>query len=207
MRKQRVEHKLNRVNREEFAFLCQSLPMLGRNRSQPALFQVVDVEALVPANHLLRKINRVLDLSFVREAVAKCYSATQGRPSIDPELALRMMLLGRLYDLGDRELCDEIGMHVGMRWFCGLNLQDPVPDHSTLSRLRNERWAGSGVFERTFDEVVKQCALAGLVSGRHLSIDGSKVRAEASMKSLRPIVERCVWFVYFTPCPLQAPFA
>jgi len=163
--------------------------MLGRNRSQPALFQVVDVEALVPANHRLRKINAVLDLSFVREAVAECYSATRGRPSIDPELALRMMLLGRLYNLGDRELCDEIGMHVGMRWFCGLNLQDPVPDHSTLSKLRNERWAASGLFERLFDEVVKQCALAGLVSGRHVSIDGSEVRAEASMKSLQPIVE------------------
>lgn len=161
--------------------------MLGKNKSQPALFQVVDIEALVPANHRLRKINAVLDLSFVREAVAECYSASRGRPSIDPELALRMMLLGRLYDLGDRELCDEIGMHVGMRWFCGLNLDDPVPDHSTLSRLKNERWSQSGLFQRLFDEVVRQCAAAGLVSGRHVSVDGSEVRANASMKSLQPI--------------------
>lgn len=161
--------------------------MLGKNKSQPALFQMVDVEALVPANHRLRKINAVLDLSFVREAVAECYSASRGRPSIDPELALRMMLLGRLYDLGDRELCDEIGMHVGMRWFCGLNLDDPVPDHSTLSRLKNERWSQSGLFQRLFDEVVRQCAAAGLVSGRHVSADGSEVRANASMKSLQRI--------------------
>ena len=147
--------------------------MLGKNQSQPALFQVVDIEALVPPNHRLRKIDAVLDLSFVREAVAECYSASRGRPSIDPELALRMMLLGRLYNLGDRELCDEIGMHVGMRWFCRLNLQDPVPDHSTLSRLKNERWSGSGLFQRLFDEVVRQCAEAGLVSGRHVSVDGS----------------------------------
>ena len=164
--------------------------MLGKNQSQPALFQVVDVEALVPANHRLRKIDAVLDLSFVREAVAECYSASRGRPSIDPELALRMMLLGRLYNLGDRELCDEIGMHVGMRWFCGLNLQDPVPDHSTLSRLRNERWSQSGLFQRLFDEVVRQCAEAGLVSGRHVSVDGSQVQANASMKSLQPIEGR-----------------
>ena len=161
--------------------------MLGKNQSQPALFQVVDIEALVPPNHRLRKIDAVLDLSFVREAVAECYSASRGRPSIDPELALRMMLLGRLYNLGDRELCDEIGMHVGMRWFCRLNLQDPVPDHSTLSRLKNERWSGSGLFQRLFDEVVRQCAEAGLVSGRHVSVDGSEVRANASMKSLQPI--------------------
>jgi transposase len=163
--------------------------MLGRNRSEPALFQYVSVEELVPKNHFLRKVDAVLDLSFVREAVAECYSASRGRPSVDPELALRMMLLGRLYDVGDRELCDEIGMHVGMRWFCGMNLHDPVPDHSTLSKLKNERWAESGVFQRLFDEVIRQCSEAGLVSGRHLSGDGTQVRANASMQSLAPIIE------------------
>jgi len=158
--------------------------MLGRNPSEPSLFQTVDVDSLVPANHQLRKIDAVLDLRFVPEVVAECYSANRGRPSIDPELALRMMLLGVLYDLSDRELCDEIQMHAGMRWFCGLNFHDPVPDHSTLSRLRNERWSGSGLFERLMDEVIGQCSEAGLVSGRHLSVDGTEVRADASVKSL-----------------------
>jgi transposase len=158
--------------------------MLGRNPSEPTLFQMVDVESLVPASHQLRKIDAVLDLSFVPEVVAECYSANRGRPSIDPELALRMILLGVLYDLSDRELCDEIQMHAGMRWFCGLNFHDPVPDHSTLSRLRNERWSGSGLLERLMDEVIRQCAKAGLVSGRHLSVDGTEVQADASMKSL-----------------------
>jgi transposase len=153
------------------------------------LFQYVDVEALVPKNHLLRKIDAVLDLSFVREAVAECYSASLGRPSVDPELALRMMLLGRVYSLSGRRLCDEIGMHVGMRWFCGLNLHDPVPDHSTLSKLKNERWMESGLFERLFDRVVRQCSKAGLVSGRHLSGDGTQLRADASMQSLEAIIE------------------
>jgi transposase len=161
--------------------------MLGRNQSEPALFQYVNVEELVPKKHFLRKVDAVLDLSFVREAVAECYSASRGRPSVDPELALRMMLLGRLYDLGDREVCDEIGMHVGMRWFCGMNLHDPVPDHSTLSKLKNERWAESGLFQRLFDEVIRQCSEAGLVSGRHLSGDGTQVRADASMQSLAMI--------------------
>lgn len=163
--------------------------MLGRHQSEPALFQYVNVEALVPKNHFLRKVDAVLDLSFVRAAVAECYSASRGRPSVDPELALRMMLLGRLYELGDREVCDEIGMHVGMRWFCGMNLHDPVPDHSTLSKLKNERWAESGLFERLFDKVILQCSEAGLVSGRHLSGDGTQVRADASMQSLEPIIE------------------
>lgn len=163
--------------------------MLGRHCSEPMLFQYVNVEALVPKNHLLRKVDAVLDLSFVREAVTACYSATRGRPSIDPELALRMMLLGHLYDIGDRELCNEIGMHVGMRWFLGLNLHDPVPDHSTLSKLKNERWAESGLFQRLFDQVIRQCSEAGLVSGRHLSGDGTQVRADASMQSLEPIIE------------------
>src|SRR3712207_1324479 len=109
--------------------------MLGRNRSQPMLFQMVDVESLVPAHHRLRKIDAVLDLSGLREAVAPYYSAL-GRSSIDPELAIRMLLLSKLCDLSERELCDEVTMHAGFRWFCRLNLHDDVPDHSTLSKLK-----------------------------------------------------------------------
>ena len=164
--------------------------MLGRNESEPALFQMVNLEVLVPPGHRLRKIDAVLDLSFVREAVEACYKAGRGRPSVDPELVLRMMLLGVLYDLPDRELCDEIAMHAGFRWFCRLNFHDPVPDHSTLSRLRNERWAESGIWEKLRDEVLRQCRDAGLLSGRHLSADGTQVEANASMKSLRPIGPR-----------------
>lgn len=159
--------------------------MLGRNTTEPSLFQMVDLEALVPVNHRLRKVDAVLDLSFVHEAVAACYAAGKGRPGIDPELALRMMLLGVLYDLSDRELCDELAMHAGFRWFCRLNFHDAVPDHSTLSRLRNERWAESGLWERLRDEVLGQCAAAGLISGKHLSLDGTQMEADASMKSLR----------------------
>ena len=160
--------------------------MLSRNSSKPALFQMVDMESLVPTDHVLRKIDSVLDLSFVPDAVAECYSTKRGRPSIDPELALRMMLLGELYDLSDRELCTEMQMHAGMRWFCGQNFHDPVPDHSTLSRLRNERWAESGLFDQLMDEVLRQCCEVGLVSGRHLSVDGTEVRADVSMKSFQP---------------------
>ena len=154
------------------------------------MFQMVNLESLVPAGHRLRKIDAVLDLSFVHEAVAECYASGKGRPGVDPELALRMMLLGVLFDLSDRELCDEIAMHAGFRWFCRLDFHDPVPDHSTLSRLRNERWAESGLWERLRDEVLRQCAEAGLISGRHLSLDGTQMEADASMKSLRRVGPR-----------------
>jgi transposase len=160
--------------------------MLGRNTSQPLLFQMVDLEALLPASHRLRKIDAVLDLSFVRQAVADLYHESRGRPSIDPELAIRMLLLGALHDLSDRELCEEVAMHVGFRWFCRLNLHDPVPDHSTLSKLK-EKWSEAGLFAQLFEAVLGQCAEAGLVSGRHVWVDGSEVRAHASMKSLAPV--------------------
>ena len=158
--------------------------MIGKNPSEPALFQMIDIESLVPKGHRLRQIDAALDLSFVREALAECYTPGWGRPSVDPELVLRMMILGVLYDLSDRQLCDEIGMHAGYRWFCRLNFHDPVPDHSTLSRLRNERWAGSDVFTRLFEEVLKSCVSSGIVSGRHVSVDGTQIRANASMQSM-----------------------
>ena len=158
--------------------------MLGQNPSQPALFQMVDIESLVPQGHRLRQIDAALDLSFVHEALAEYYTPGWGRPSIDPELVLRMMILGVLYDLSDRQLCDEISMHAGFRWFCRLNFHDSVPDHSTLSRLRNERWAASDVFTRLFEKVLTGCVSEGMVSGRHVSVDGTQIRANASMQSL-----------------------
>lgn len=158
--------------------------MLGQNASQPSLYQMVDIDSLVPANHRLRQIDAALDLSFVRTAVADCYRPGWGRPSVDPELVVRMMILGALYNLSDRQLCDEIRMHAGFRWFCRLNFHDPVPNHSTLSRLRNERWAKSELFTRLFEEVLSGCVAAGMVSGRHVSADGTQIRANASLQSL-----------------------
>jgi len=164
--------------------------MIGKNTSEPALFQMVDLESLVPPGHRLRKIDAALDLSFVREAVGACYSEDRGRPSVDPDLAVRMMILGVLYDLSDRQLCDEVGMHAGFRWFCRLNFHDPVPDHSCLSRLRNERWVQSELFTQLFEKVLSQCADMGMIGGRHASVDGTQIEANASMKSMEAIEEQ-----------------
>jgi IS5 family transposase len=100
-----------------------------------------------------------------------------------------MLLLVTLYDLSEREVCEEVAMHEGFRWFCRFNLHAPVPDRSTLSKLK-ERWSQVGLFEQLFNQVVRQCAEAGLVSGRHASLDGTEVQANASMKSLKPIWPR-----------------
>lgn len=162
--------------------------MQGKHQPQKRLFQYVDIEELVPEDHILRELNRVINLSSLREKVSGLYDPHLGRPSVDPEVVLRMMLLGYLFNLSERQLCFEVRMHAGYRWFCGLDFNDPVPDRTTLVKLRRERWAQAGVFEALMDEVVRQCVEAGLVKGKHLVVDGTQVTARAATNSLAPIV-------------------
>jgi len=99
---------------------------------------VVDVERLIPKSHLLRRIDRVLDLGFLHELTAPLYSKDQGRPSIDPVIFIRMALLQALYSIdADRQLCEEVGYNLAYRWFCRLSLSDDVPDHSSMTRVRD----------------------------------------------------------------------
>jgi transposase len=146
------------------------------------------MEDIVPENHLLRLIDRHIDLKFIRDKVKHLYSHT-GRPSIDPEVLLRMLLIGYLYGItSERRLCEEVQMHIGYRWFVGLNLEDKVPDHSTFSKNRHERFSESDLFQRIFDEIVNQCVSQGLLTGKHLTVDSTYVQANAALKSLEPIV-------------------
>lgn len=177
--------------------------MLGEPKRHDTgeVFHYFNVEELIPEDHLLRRIDAVLDLSWVREELAGCYAAG-GRPSWDPEVIVRMMLLGYLYGLSEARLVDEVRMHMGYRWFCLLQPSDKVPDRTTLVKLRNERWKQE-IWERILERTVEQCVEAGLVSGRHVSLDGTKIRANASIGSLEPIEppaslkdhlrERCGW--------------
>jgi transposase len=152
------------------------------------MFYYVRMEDIVPENHLLRLIDRHIDLKFIRDKVKHLYSHT-GRPSIDPEVLLRMLLIGYLYGItSERRLCEEVQMHIGYRWFVGLNLEDKVPDHSTFSKNRHERFSESDLFQRIFDEIVNQCVSQGLLTGRHLTVDSTYVQANAALKSLEPIV-------------------
>jgi len=162
--------------------------LLGENPRSERMFYYVRMEDIVPENHLLRLIDRHIDLKFIRDKVKHLYSHT-GRPSIDPEVLLRMLLIGYLYGItSERRLCEEVQMHIGYRWFVGLNLEDKVPDHSTFSKNRHERFSESDLFQRIFDEIVNQCVSQGLLTGRHLTVDSTYVQANAALKSLEPIV-------------------
>lgn len=162
--------------------------MLGESQRKEPMFYYVRMEEMIPENHLLRLVDKHIDLSFIRAKVKHLYSHT-GRPSVDPEILLRMLVIGYLYGItSERRLCEEVKMHIGYRWFVGLNLEDKVPDHSTFSKNRHERFSENDVFQNIFDEIVQQCINKGLLTGKHLTVDSTYIRANASFKSLEPIV-------------------
>lgn len=161
--------------------------MLGQQPPKQSMFQMVTIDELVPEDHFLRHLDATIDLSFIRERVRNLYDDRMGRPSVDPELALRMFLLSYLFNLSENRLCAEIGMHAGYRWFCRLDFHDPVPDRTTLVKLRRERWGPAGIFDDLMRHVVTACVEAGLVSGEVLAVDGTLVNARASIQSLEAI--------------------
>ncbi|WP_324718217.1 IS1182 family transposase [Carboxydochorda subterranea] len=146
---------------------------------------MVSLEELVPPNYILRRIDAAVDFSFIRQQVADKYDATWGRPSIDPELTLRLYTLAYLFNLSERGVCRETQMHAGFRWFCRLDFHDPVPDHSTLVKTR-QLW-GRETFQAVLRHVVAQCIEAGLVDGRKVGVDGTQVQANAAITSLEPL--------------------
>jgi IS5 family transposase len=160
--------------------------MIGKTNDQGSLVQLVSLEELVPPEHFLRKLDRVLDLSFMAGLMATAYHPTHGREGIPPKLAMRMILLGYLFDLSEVRLCEEVGMHAGYRWFCRLDFHDSVPDRTTLVKFR-ARCREHGLWEELFHRIVAQCGDVGLLSGCHLMADSTQVQANASIKSLREI--------------------
>lgn len=160
--------------------------MLSKSDGQGQMFQYIQLEDLVPQDHLLRRIRAVLDLKAIYKATEGCYSANRGRPSVDPTVAFRMMLLGYLFNLPERRLCEDLQMHAGYRWFCGLDFNQKVPDRTTLVKLRRHQW-GEVVFREVMLAGVQQCIDAGLVKGSAVVVDGSEVRARAAIKSLEAL--------------------
>src|SRR5262245_1965926 len=145
--------------------------MMGQQKGgQEKLFYSFNLEDHVPQDHLLRGIDDCLDLSGLRQHLAEHYSHT-GRPSVDPELMIRMLIIGYSYGIrSERLLCDEVHLNLAYRWFCRLGLEDAVPDHSTFSKNRHGRFRESGVFRWVFDEVVRRCMAAGLVKGEGFAV-------------------------------------
>ena len=150
-----------------------------RQVAQAALFYEFSIEDHVPADHLLRKVDHFLDLSEVRSFLAPYYSS-QGRPSIDPELMIRMLLVGYIMGIrSERRICEEVHLNLAYRWFCRLDLGDPVPDHSTFSKNRHGRFRDSDLFRHLFELVLTRCIAEGLVGGEALGVDASIVQADA----------------------------
>ena len=154
--------------------------MMGRQVDQGALFYEVRLEDRVPGGHLLRRIDAILDLSFVYEVMAPHY-ARGGRPSVDPELLLRMLLLGYLYGVrSERRLCEEVDLNLAYRWFCRLGLDGRVPDHSTFTKNRHGRFRESGLMRELVERVVERCLAVGLADTSVVAVDGTHVTANAS---------------------------
>lgn len=157
--------------------------MMGRQTGdQSEFFYLFNLEQRIPRGHLLRRINPVVTrlLAGLREKLAPFYSEI-GRPSIDPELMIRMLIVGYCYGIRfERRLCEEVELHLAFRWFCRLDLDDSVPDHSTFSVNRHGRFRESDFFRHVFEAVVRACMDAGLVKGQGFAVDASVMEADAS---------------------------
>lgn len=154
--------------------------MMGRqDDGQGQFLYHFDLEDMVPEDHLLRGIDRFLDLDDWRRQLEPFYSHT-GRPSIDPELMIRMLLIGYCYGIrSERRLCEEVKLNLAYRWFCRLSIEDKVPDHSTFSKARHGRFRDSDALRILFEQTVERCMAEGMVSGDGFAIDASVVRADA----------------------------
>ena len=155
--------------------------MMGRLASdQGKFFYDFCLDDHVPSDHLLRRIDAVLDLGWLRAELSPFYSP-MGRPSVDPELMIRMLLVGYCFGVrSERRLCDEVHLNLAYRWFCGLGLEDRVPDHSTFSLNRHGRFREAQVLRSVFEGVVRRCMAHGLVGGEGFAIDASVMEADAS---------------------------
>ena len=161
--------------------------MMGRlDQNQGRLFYSFCLDEVVPDDHLVRQIAAVLDLSWVHAELRPYYSR-MGRPSIDPVLMIRMLIIGYVFAIrSERALCREVQVNLAYRWFCGLSIEDKIPDHSAFSRARNERFRDSDIFRRVFERVVEACLAAGLVGGEGFAVDASLIAADANKQRSIP---------------------
>src|SRR5215207_9789033 len=161
--------------------------MMGRlDHHQEQLFYSFSLDEVIPADHLVRKMAAVLDLSWVHTELAPFYPK-MGRPSIDPELMIRMLIIGYVFAIrSERAICRDMQVNLAYRWFCGLSIEDRIPDHSAFSRVRHERFRESDMLRRVFERVVEACIAAGLVGGEGFAVDASLIVADANKQRSIP---------------------
>ena len=158
--------------------------MMGHQQvEQAALFYEFSLERHVPVDHLLRSIDRFVELGELRRELAGFYSAI-GRPSIAPELMIRMLLVGYCFGIrSERRLCEEVHLNLAYRWFCRLGLNGEVPDHSTFSKNRHGRFRESDLLRRLFETILRRCIDQGLVGGESFAVDASLIKADANRQN------------------------
>src|SRR5919109_3338468 len=164
--------------------------MMGRlSHDQEQFFYSFRLDEVVSDDHPVREIAAVLDLSWVHSELAPYYSRL-GRPSIDPVLMIRMLIIGYVFAIrSERALCRDVRVNLAYRWFCGLSIEDKIPDHSAFSRARNERFRDSDIFRCVFEHVVDTCIAAGLVGGEGFAVDASLIAADANKQRSIPGAE------------------
>ena len=156
--------------------------MMGRQSGQMSML-ILDIEELIPGNHLLRQINQLVSFDFIYDLAAPYYPAN-GRPSVDPVSMFKMLLVGYLYGIkSERRLVQEVQLNIAYRWFCGFELGEKIPDHSTFSKTRVRKWNESGFFQKAFLEIVRRCIEQKLIDGKEMASDGSYIPAEVSRNS------------------------
>lgn len=157
--------------------------MQGKLDGQGTLFSTIELESFVDPNHKLRKIDNILDLGFVRERTKSLYSDKTGRPSIDPVVFFKMMIVKYLYGIkSDRQLCSDIHHNLAYRWFLGIPLEERVPVHSSIGKIRDR--LGEDVFKDVFEQIVLQCIDAGLANGKQMVTDATLIKADAAQDSV-----------------------
>lgn len=160
--------------------------MLGKitDKTKDADYLILD--QLIPSNHYLRSINKHIDFSFINTITESCYCPNNGRPSIAPELYFRMMLIGYIFSIkSTRQLVQDIRFNLSYRWFCGLTLNDSIPHHASLSRIKKRYTVA--VFEHFFESIITQCKKAGLLKSQSVMTDSTLIQANASLNSMKPI--------------------
>lgn len=162
--------------------------MMGRQSEQIQMV-ILDIDSMIPEDHLLRQIKNCVNFDFIYEKAAPYYSHV-GRKSIDPVVLIKMLLIGYLYGIkSERRLEEEVSLNLAYRWFCGIDLMNRVPDHSTFSQNRRRRFQEAGIFREIFNEIVLMCMEFGIISGETGVADGSSFRpmypGTAAMRQLR----------------------
>lgn len=156
--------------------------MMGRQSGQMSMI-ILDLSESIPTNHLLRQINQIISFDFIYDLVAPYYPAN-GRPSVDPVSMFKMLLVGCLYGIkSECRLVQEIQLNIAYRWFCGFELANKIPDHSTFSKTRLRKWNESHLFQQVFLEIIRRCVKSGLVDGKELAADGTYLPANVSKDS------------------------